>query len=155
MIKSGFIALSVRAVSNNVSPFFIALSFILTFVTKAPRRLPAISKLVCVLVEVSKKILIIFLPVRCSPKLLAIPLEFVKLSARLNILFDGLLRATQFKDDQKRILIPYKNNSNTLPELRKNGWVTIVSHNNKLKDIEEAKIYKCSYILKGDEIKKI
>ena len=72
----------------------------------------------------------------------------------LSILFDGLLRATQFKDDQKRILVPYKNNSNILPELRKNGWVTIVSHNNKLKDIEEAKIYKCSYILKGDEIKK-
>ena len=51
--------------------------------------------------------------------------------------------------------MPYKNNSNILPELRKNGWVTIVSHNNKLKDIEEAKTYKCSYILKGDEIKKI
>ena len=73
----------------------------------------------------------------------------------LSILFDGLLRATQFKDDQKRILVPYKNNSNILPELRKNGWVTIVSHNNKLKDIEEAKTYKCSYILNGDEIKKI
>ena len=73
----------------------------------------------------------------------------------LSILFDGLLRATQFKDEQKRILIPYKNNSNILPELRKNGWITIASHNNKFKNIEEAKIYKCSYILKGDEIKKI
>ena len=61
----------------------------------------------------------------------------------------------RFKDDQKRILVPYKNNSNILPELRKNGWVTIVSHNNKLEDIEEAKTYKCSYILNGNEIKKI
>ena len=57
----------------------------------------------------------------------------------LSILFDGLLRATEFKNDQKRILIPYKNNSNILPELRKNGWITIVSHSNKLKNMKKLK----------------
>ena len=73
----------------------------------------------------------------------------------LSILFDGLLRNTYFKDNQKRILVPYRNNSNILPELRKDGWITILSHNKKAKDIEEAKTYKCSYILKGTEIIKI
>tara|TARA_Y100001970_G_scaffold291021_1_gene426735 strand:+ start:7154 stop:8356 length:1203 start_codon:yes stop_codon:yes gene_type:complete len=73
----------------------------------------------------------------------------------LSILFDGLLRATHFKDEQKRILIPYKHDSNSLPKLRKNGWITIVSHNKKANIIKEAKQYKCSYILKGNEVKKI
>ena len=73
----------------------------------------------------------------------------------LSILFDGLLRASNFKDKQKRVLIPYKHDSNSLPELRKNGWITILSHNKKANIIKEAEQYKCSYILKGNEVKKI
>ena len=73
----------------------------------------------------------------------------------LSILFDGLLRATHFKDKQKRILIPYQHNSDILPELRKNGWITILSHNKNTNIKKEAKQYKCSYILKDNDVKKL
>lgn len=73
----------------------------------------------------------------------------------LSIMFDGLLRATHFKDKQKRILIPYKHDNKALPKLRQDGWITIISHNKKANTREEAKHYKCSYILKGNEAIKI
>jgi ATP phosphoribosyltransferase regulatory subunit len=73
----------------------------------------------------------------------------------LSILFDGLLRATNVKDNQKRIFIPYKHNSSILPELREKGWITIINHYKKTNIIEEAKKYKCSYILNGKNIEKL
>ena len=73
----------------------------------------------------------------------------------LSILFDGLLRATQIKDNQKRVFIPYKHKTSILSELRKNGWITIISHNRKAINKEEAKIYNCSHILNGTKIEEL
>ena len=57
-------ALSVSAVSISVSPFLIELACIAMFITSAPRRLPAISKLAWVRVEFSKNMLICVRPFR-------------------------------------------------------------------------------------------
>ena len=73
----------------------------------------------------------------------------------LSILFDGLLRATKIKDKQKRIFIPYEHQTSILSELRKNGWITIISHNRKAINKEEAKIYNCSHILNGTKIEEL
>ena len=56
--RSGRIALSVIAVSIRVSPFFTEDSATDMFITSAPRRLPASSKLAWVRVEASKNMLI-------------------------------------------------------------------------------------------------
>jgi hypothetical protein len=56
--RSGCIAFSVIAVSIRVSPFLIDDACIDMFITSAPSRLPAISKLACVRVEASKNMLI-------------------------------------------------------------------------------------------------
>lgn len=73
----------------------------------------------------------------------------------LSILFDGLLRTANIKDNQKRVFIPYKHDSTILSELRENGWITIISHNKKENLIEEAKKYKCSHILNDKNIKEL
>jgi hypothetical protein len=62
MITSGRMALSVAAVSISVSPLATDEVFTDMFVTCAPSRLPAISKLDCVRVEFSKNRLICVLP---------------------------------------------------------------------------------------------
>ena len=64
--RSGRIALSVSAVSISVSPFFTELACIAMFITSAPSRLPAISKLACVRVEFSKNMLIWVSPANTS-----------------------------------------------------------------------------------------
>ena len=56
--RSGCMALSVMAVSISVSPFFTELDATDMFITLAPRRLPASSKLAWVRVEASKNMLI-------------------------------------------------------------------------------------------------
>jgi hypothetical protein len=56
--RSGCIAFSVIAVSISVSPFLMDDACIDMFITSAPSRLPAISKLACVRVEASKNMLI-------------------------------------------------------------------------------------------------
>ena len=71
----------------------------------------------------------------------------------LSILFDGLLRATNIDDKQKRIFIPLKHDNTIPPELRKNGWVTILSYKRNGKDKEEALKFNCTHILKNNTIK--
>ena len=71
----------------------------------------------------------------------------------LSILFDGLLRATNIDDKQKRIFIPLKHDNTIPPELRKNGWVTILSYKRNVKDKEEAVKFNCTHILKNNTIK--
>ena len=71
----------------------------------------------------------------------------------LSILFDGLLRATNIDDKQKRIFIPLKHDNTIPPELRKNGWVTILSYKKNVKDKEEALKFNCTHILKNNTIK--
>ena len=56
--RSGCIAFSVIAVSINVSPLVMDEACMAMFITSAPSRLPASSKLACVRVEFSKNILI-------------------------------------------------------------------------------------------------
>ena len=73
----------------------------------------------------------------------------------LSILFDGLLKATNIEDKQKRILIPLKHDASIPPELRKNGWITILNYKNNVKDTEEALKYNCSHILKNNEIEEL
>jgi len=64
--KSGFMALSVAAVSSSVSPFFTEEEATCIEMTSAPRRLPASSKDFSVRVEFSKKRLISVLPCKIS-----------------------------------------------------------------------------------------
>ena len=73
----------------------------------------------------------------------------------LSILFDGLLKATNIEDKQKRILIPLNHDASIPPELRKNGWITILNYKNNVKDTEEALKYNCSHILKNNEIEEL
>lgn len=70
----------------------------------------------------------------------------------LSILFDGLLRATHIQDNQKRVFIPYQHDNDLPAQLRKNGWITIISHRKQVNIMEEAKQFKCSHILKGKNI---
>jgi hypothetical protein len=60
-------AFSVIAVSISVSPFLRELACIGMFITSAPSRLPAISKLACVRVEASKNMLIWVSPKSAEP----------------------------------------------------------------------------------------
>ena len=65
--RSGCMAFSVSAVSISVSPFFTLDCATAMFITSAPRRLPASSKLDCVRVEFSKNRLIWVRPSSASP----------------------------------------------------------------------------------------
>ena len=69
--RSGCIAFSVIAVSISVSPFFTELCATDMFITLAPSRLPASSKLACVRVEASKNMLIWVRPLSASARLSA------------------------------------------------------------------------------------
>ena len=71
----------------------------------------------------------------------------------LSILFDGLLRATNIDDEQKRIYIPLKHDKSIPPELRSNGWITILNYKKNIKDKNEALKCNCSHILEGINIK--
>ncbi len=69
--RSGCMAFSVSAVSISVSPFLMDEACIAMFITSAPSRLPASSKLAWVRVEFSKNMLICVRPASCSPCLSA------------------------------------------------------------------------------------
>ena len=64
--RSGCIAFSVSAVSISVSPFFTEDCATAMFITSAPSRLPASSKLAWVRVEFSKNMLIWVIPASAS-----------------------------------------------------------------------------------------
>ena len=69
--RSGCIAFSVIAVSISVSPFFTEEAATDMFITLAPSRLPASSKLAWVRVEASKNMLIWVRPFSASARLSA------------------------------------------------------------------------------------
>ena len=73
----------------------------------------------------------------------------------LSILFDGLLKSTVIKHKNKAIFIPVNHDKNIPPNLRKKGWITILSYKKLKNYTEEAKNSNCTHILIGKTIKKI
>ena len=73
----------------------------------------------------------------------------------LSILFDGLLKATTISKSKKCIFIPFNHDKDIPFNLRKKGWITILSYKKSKSDIEDAKKANCSHILIGKNIKKI
>ena len=73
----------------------------------------------------------------------------------LSILFDGLLKTTNINNKQKRIFIPLNHDNTIPPELRKNGWITILNYKKNVKEKEEALKFNCSHILKNNIIKEL
>jgi ATP phosphoribosyltransferase regulatory subunit len=73
----------------------------------------------------------------------------------LSILFDGLLKTTNINNKQKRIFVPLNHDSTIPHDLRKNGWITILSYKKNVKEKEEALKFNCSHILKNNIIKEL
>ena len=73
----------------------------------------------------------------------------------LSILFDGLLKATKIPSSKKTIFVPLNHDKNLPIELRKKGWITILSYKNSKSNMADAIKANCSHLLDGKSIKKI